>query len=204
MGFRFRKTIKIAPGIKLNLSGSGVSTTIGGKGLSVNMGKQGVHLNAGIPGTGISTRIKLDGDAPAKQSEYTEAETYDSLVQSDSPEYEEFKKNIKKAGGKIGFFDIDSYNLVFNAISQDETIVCATQYSGKAIGAMVITDRSFYAMSYLSGRDPEKIVLSRNSIQDASAVGFFKINLKIKTDIDEYTIQGVQKIDDIIKTIKSR
>jgi hypothetical protein len=58
---RFRKSVKIAPGIKINLSKSGVSTTIGGKGISANIGSRGAFLNTGIPGTGISARHKLAG-----------------------------------------------------------------------------------------------------------------------------------------------
>jgi hypothetical protein len=58
---RFRKSIKIAPGLKINISKSGVSTTIGGKGLSTNIGKNGAYLNTGIPGTGVSARHKIVG-----------------------------------------------------------------------------------------------------------------------------------------------
>jgi TM2 domain-containing membrane protein YozV len=58
---RFRKSIKIAPGLKINLSKSGVSTTIGGKGLSANIGSKGAYLNTGIPGTGVSARHKIAG-----------------------------------------------------------------------------------------------------------------------------------------------
>jgi hypothetical protein len=58
---RFRKTVKIAPGVKLNLSKSGPSLTVGGKGLSANLGNRGVYLNTGIPGTGISSRHKISG-----------------------------------------------------------------------------------------------------------------------------------------------
>ena len=56
---RFRKSIKIVPGIKINLSKSGVSMTIGKKGLSMNIGKKGTYLNTGIPGTGIYDRKKI-------------------------------------------------------------------------------------------------------------------------------------------------
>jgi hypothetical protein len=58
---RFRKSIKIIPGVKINLSKSGVSTTIGGKGLSANIGGRGAYLNTGIPGTGVSARHKVAG-----------------------------------------------------------------------------------------------------------------------------------------------
>ncbi|MFI5201680.1 MAG: DUF4236 domain-containing protein [Candidatus Kapaibacterium sp.] len=66
MGIRFRKYINILPGVRLNLSKSGVSTRIGPRGLSVNIGKRGTYLNAGIPGTGIFEREKLSttGDHP--------------------------------------------------------------------------------------------------------------------------------------------
>lgn len=61
MALRFSKRIKIAPGIRVNLSKSGVSTTLGPRGASINVGKKGVHSNLGIPGTGLSTRTKIAG-----------------------------------------------------------------------------------------------------------------------------------------------
>lgn len=59
MGFRYRKRIRIAPGISLNLSKSGISTSIGGKGATLNVGKRGCRGTIGIPGTGISYSQKL-------------------------------------------------------------------------------------------------------------------------------------------------
>ncbi len=53
MPLRFRRTIKIAPGVKLNLSKGGVSTTVGTKNLKFNFGKRGVKRTVSIPGTGI-------------------------------------------------------------------------------------------------------------------------------------------------------
>lgn len=74
MAFRFQKRIKILPGVRLNISKSGISTTIGGRGASVNIGKRGVYGNAGIPGTGLSMRERLDkprvvGTARSAQAE---------------------------------------------------------------------------------------------------------------------------------------
>jgi len=37
MGFRYRKSIKIIPGVRVNLSKSGVSTSIGRPGATVNV-----------------------------------------------------------------------------------------------------------------------------------------------------------------------
>ena len=54
MGFRFRKRIKIIPGLWFNLSKSGISTSVGGKGLTVNIKDGHTKTTASIPGTGIS------------------------------------------------------------------------------------------------------------------------------------------------------
>lgn len=58
---RFRKSLKIAKGVKLNLSKTGASFTLGtGKGISLNLGNKGAYLNWSIPGTGIYDRVRLD------------------------------------------------------------------------------------------------------------------------------------------------
>ncbi len=60
MGFRFRKIISVIPGVKVNLSKTGVSTSLGGHGATVNVGSNGKKLlTLGIPGTGLSYQIPL-------------------------------------------------------------------------------------------------------------------------------------------------
>ena len=54
MGFRFRKRLKILPGLWLNVSKGGVSTSVGVKGLTVNLKDGKTRTTASIPGTGIS------------------------------------------------------------------------------------------------------------------------------------------------------
>jgi hypothetical protein len=61
MPFRFRTSIRIAPGVRLNFSRSGVSTTLGGRGLSVNLGRGGTRLTTGIPGSGVSYTTRAGG-----------------------------------------------------------------------------------------------------------------------------------------------
>lgn len=61
MGMRFRKSLKLAPGLRMNFSGSGVSLSAGPRGASVSYGKRGTYLNTGIPGTGLYARESLDG-----------------------------------------------------------------------------------------------------------------------------------------------
>ena len=69
MGLRFRRSVKILPGVRINFSKSGVSTTIGPKGASINIGKNGTYLNTGIPGTGLYMREKIgEGKTTTRQT----------------------------------------------------------------------------------------------------------------------------------------
>ena len=61
MALRFRRSIKLAPGLRWNISGSGSSWTIGPRGASVGIGKRGASFNLGLPGTGLSSRSQLTG-----------------------------------------------------------------------------------------------------------------------------------------------
>jgi hypothetical protein len=58
-GLRFQKRVSVLPGVKVNLSKSGVSTSVGGKGASVNLGAKHQTINLGIPGTGLSYRVPM-------------------------------------------------------------------------------------------------------------------------------------------------
>jgi hypothetical protein len=57
MGLRFRRSIKVLPGVRLNLSKSGLGISAGPRGFHVGMDARGKrYVSAGIPGTGISSR----------------------------------------------------------------------------------------------------------------------------------------------------
>lgn len=62
MGLRFRKIFSVAPGVRVNVSKSGVSTSLGGRGATVNVGTSGKRtFTLGIPGTGLSYQMPLNG-----------------------------------------------------------------------------------------------------------------------------------------------
>ena len=56
---RFRKSIRLCKGVKLNLSKSGVSLSTGIRGLSLTTSKKGMWLNTSLPGTGLYDRKKI-------------------------------------------------------------------------------------------------------------------------------------------------
>lgn len=62
MGFRFRKSFKIAPGVKFNLGKKSAGISLGGKygGMSFNT-KSGARARVSAPGTGLSYSTKVGG-----------------------------------------------------------------------------------------------------------------------------------------------
>ncbi len=59
MGVRFRRSVKICKGVKINFSKSGASLSLGGPGCSINFSKNGTRVTTGISGTGLSYSTKL-------------------------------------------------------------------------------------------------------------------------------------------------
>ena len=72
MGFRFRKRVKLAPGVHLNLTGKGISSiSVGTRGATVNVARgRPATVTVGIPGSGLSYRHTLGakgaGRAPTR------------------------------------------------------------------------------------------------------------------------------------------
>lgn len=54
MGLRFRKSVKIIPGVRLNFGLRSASLSFGGRGLTYNLGSRGSRVTVGIPGSGLS------------------------------------------------------------------------------------------------------------------------------------------------------
>jgi SH3-like domain-containing protein len=74
VALRFRKSLRIAPGVRLNFTQRGISTTVGPRGASVNMGSRGTRANVGLPGTGLSYSQQLSsGDSGGAPPNSTQA-----------------------------------------------------------------------------------------------------------------------------------
>ena len=67
MGLRFRKSITIFPGVKLNISKSGLSVSVGKKGVHASAGTSGrKSVSVGLPGTGLSYTKTISGGSKKK------------------------------------------------------------------------------------------------------------------------------------------
>lgn len=79
MAINYRKRIKVAPGVYMNISKSVISTTIGVRGASVNFGKNGTFVNTGIPGTGFYSRDKIGGGLFTEPAQHHSGGSYKGM-----------------------------------------------------------------------------------------------------------------------------
>lgn len=59
MGLKFRKSVKIAPGVRVNLGKKSSSVSIGNKYGGYNIGSRGTRARVSAPGTGLSYSERL-------------------------------------------------------------------------------------------------------------------------------------------------
>ena len=65
MGLRFRKSLKVIPGVRMNFGKGGLtSVSVGRRGNTLNFGPKGTTHTVGLPGTGLSYR----SSTPRRQS----------------------------------------------------------------------------------------------------------------------------------------
>lgn len=67
MGFRFRRTIGLGKGVRLNLTKTGISTTVGPQGSKFTTGTHGTTVSAGLPGSGLHYSQKIAGSSGIKR-----------------------------------------------------------------------------------------------------------------------------------------
>lgn len=98
MAFRFRNTIRLAPGIRLNLGKRGVSLSAGVRGASVTLGKNGLWGNVGAPGTGLSYRTRLSGSPSHQRRAQREQQRQRNHAAYSAPELTAFKAMLDDKG----------------------------------------------------------------------------------------------------------
>lgn len=67
MGWRYRRSYKILPGLRMNVGSRGITSfSLGGRGVTVNMSKRGTKTTYSLPGTGISYQTHTKRQQTAK------------------------------------------------------------------------------------------------------------------------------------------
>lgn len=130
MALRFRKSIKLAPGIRMNLTGGGLSWTLGPRGASVGIGGRGTYFNAGIPGSGLSSRTRLNSGA----GDIGAAVTRWAMAEDEQPPPTDTKIDVKisvEDDGRLRFMNSAGNELAERFVNQ------AKRQHGAAIQGLI-------------------------------------------------------------------
>ena len=170
MGLRFRKSIKIAPGFKINISKSGISATVGKRGSSVNIGDKSTYLNLGIPGTGISYRGKISG-----KTDMSDIPEYESLQSSEEGDYKYtfFMTKINSVGisATVNLKEAGAIatSACFNPTGQDLLLLCSGIIESNTAKILLTNKNIFFAsekagniqVSSISLRDIKDVIIKK-------------------------------------------
>jgi len=85
-GLEFRRRIRIAKGIYLNLSKSGIGFSIGRKGMHYSAGPTGDHVSVGVPGTGLYFRRRVGGKKKEEGGQETAPQTRPARHEAVTPD----------------------------------------------------------------------------------------------------------------------
>ena len=143
MGLNFRKSITILPGVKLNLSKSGVSASFGTKGIRQSISTTGrARTTLGIPGTGVYytkqtnvkklagglkdkiTGKKTDSKKDQKEEKKTSSKTIDNAqIEANKQQVEEYEAYVnaiksvhKQSDGQIDWNSLNKGEVPTNIV----------------------------------------------------------------------------------------
>jgi len=120
--------------------------------------------------------------------------------------FEDFEKAVKALGQKIGFTNKPGFVAVHKMLSEGETIKAAGSCSNtNGDGAIIITERNFYAAKKISLASFENTVIPLENITSFSSAGLVpKLMISEGTLVHEYGIvNNAPKILTAIKEGKS-
>lgn len=178
MGLRFRKSIKIAPGVKLNLNKKSSSITFGGKGIHHTISSTGKKTTTvGVPGTGISYSKTSGGGH--KTASPKDTIPNNSHVNNMSPSNNNGKKWHEKTGWiiffLIFFFPVGLFLMWKSNWKKTPKIIISILFA-------------FGIISYAFSPKLEQVTLSANTEQ------IYDINSQIPIDVsttpNDYKLEG--------------
>lgn len=104
MPIRFHRQFTLFPGVKVNVSKTGMSITVGGKGFHLNFSKRGVMQTTNLPGKGLSHRSYLFKNDRDDEDDKPEAEERSEEKREDKPKRKRATDVQKQAASPWGFF----------------------------------------------------------------------------------------------------
>lgn len=104
MPIRFHRQLTIFPGVKVNISKTGMSITIGGKGFHLNFSKRGVMQTTNLPGKGLSHRSYILRNDREEEKDKSETENRSEETREHKPKRTRTRSAREPASSPWGFF----------------------------------------------------------------------------------------------------
>jgi tetratricopeptide (TPR) repeat protein len=125
MAFRFRKSISLGKGLRINLGKTGVSLSAGrrGSGMGMTFGRRGTYLNTGLVGTGLSYRTRVD---KFKHTSKTNSRNQKTHTTQNLPFDEILKALNSQSGGLVLFLLVSSLALMIYNFFLGSALLLAT------------------------------------------------------------------------------
>lgn len=107
MGWNFRRSVKLFPGIRLNVGKTGASVSFGVRGLRTTVGRRGTATTVGLPGSGLSFTARASATSTTVDAEGFERELLEGRRRiEESPARNAFYQRkrdeyLKGLGGKV-------------------------------------------------------------------------------------------------------
>ena len=116
----------------------------------------------------------------------------------------EFESAVKAAGGKPGFLNKGFYNQLMALIPDEEKIVSAGEcIDGKGPGAIIVTDRNFYAAKGTGMLSAMKVTIPLGRISSFASSGGFSRELRIAEGTVNHAFPQVSNEEGIMAAIRS-
>lgn len=151
MGFRFRKTVSIVPGlVRLNLSKSGASVSVGPRGLKYTVGPKGRRTTVGLPGSGLSY-TEYQSHATSQNARHLDHLLPEPVAEARSVSdaaYARYECLFNHAGGSIYVFRSEN-GLLRIGMSSDPTALLAEL---QAVSAFPLSLEFVHAAPHVDGR----------------------------------------------------
>jgi tetratricopeptide (TPR) repeat protein len=206
MGFRMRKSIRVAPGVRLNVSKTGVGASIGAGGMRYSAhssGRRTVSARTGVPGVyyqrSVASGVSATGPATGAQSSATkkpglfapkgEKELYKAVKAQDA-------QAIKRVGEQHPEVRLPSYSLAGLLILNDEPAE-AERLLGEALASGKDPAEDTFVSKYLFTRLKLSIAegVSAELPINRDAVGLALAELKQQRDDLAGAIDVVERLE---------
>lgn len=117
MGMRFRKSIKLSPGVKLNLGKKSGGISFGTKGLRYSINSSGRRTSTvGIPGTGLSFTSSSGGSRSKSRKKYTSSKQRTAQIKKEREKAAKDKEKQKQLDMELAKATVEEYEAHIDAI----------------------------------------------------------------------------------------